>query len=577
MGSRGIQRHLRALTIALLGGTGFPLLAPRSTSTARRRAPSGPPTPRPPPLEFRRFSVTLSEDGGLEELVDVVRQEIGLPIESLEVAAFLESIGVSSEMAKRRYRADSVFALAKAVLSQLRKRAAPDAPSPRIAPPASSLLSDWVEVARGPLSVLTVVVLFLALAAYRRFGEWGDGNILAMSMGMTGSMVLANAFIQGAARRGAIYVSRGNPRAALAFLLRVLMPASACVVVTTAVCSVLAARFGLLTADGVLVFSSSFIVLAGLWFLSGVLSVFQLQAWFGMAIVSGLASGVLADRLVVRFSPHHLAAGTAVGMLVALAIIIHPIRRTVARQAGDSPLRAQLPTIPYLLHEATPYFAYGVLYVSLLLLPHLLGWVGRLHGMPRLQAISTLEVALTLTLAPVLASEGIAEHAARRLWTHARAAQVATPVGSRYVFGRSLIGFWRLHFGVYVAVLIVLSVLADVFFALRGEQLGRLLQLSTPELVAPLAEASLLAYLLLGAGLFNCVFCVTLARPQVAVRSTLLGLLVTLAIGAPLSVLGDFTWCLVGFVAGAGAFALVSSWETLRTLESGDYYYVASF
>ena len=571
----GVQRVLSAVTIALLGGTGF-IVGVQGRASRMRNKPA-PKAPDPGDRMVPGAYATLDASGGLNGLAQAIRERVPLPVEALECAAVLESLGVTHEVAATRYGAPDAFVLAARVHDLVRSQSAgvplPAEPA-AIAPPTHPLLG---ELARGPLSLLVVVALFLALTAYRRFGEWGEGNVLAMSVGLTGSMVIANVFIQGAARRGAIYVSRGNPRAAFHFLLRALLPAVACVLAVTILGALLAEHFRLLSADGARIFAASFVFLALLWFSSALLSIFQLQGWFALGLAVGLLSGVLADRAVHLLTPLHLTAGTVVGLATTLLVFVHPVRRTLALPRGATAHRPLLPSSAYLLREAAPYFGYGLTYVALLLTPHILGWTGRLDGMTRMQAVSTLEVALTLTVAPVLLAEGLAERAARRLWPHARAVQEATPAAHRAYFGPALIRFWRGHFAAYLLVLGSLTAAGALAVWSHGASIGRIFELAAPEVIAPLACASLAGYFFLGCGLFNCVFCVTLARPQAAASSALVGLAVTIVLGLPLALLGHYSYALIGFIAGAAAFAFASTLATLRTLRSADYYYVASF
>ena len=67
------------------------------------------------PTEFK----TLDASGVAELAVQVARR-VPLPVDSLEITAILESLGVTDGVAARRYGAPDVFSLADAVLAQMR-------------------------------------------------------------------------------------------------------------------------------------------------------------------------------------------------------------------------------------------------------------------------------------------------------------------------------------------------------------------------------------------------------------------------------------------------------------------------
>jgi hypothetical protein len=90
-------------------------------------------------------------------------------------------------------------------------------------------------------------------------------------------------------------------------------------------------------------------------------------------------------------------------------------------------------------------------------------------------------------------------------------------------------------------------------------------------------DASLIAYFLVGWGLFNCMFCVTLARPGLALRAVLIAMAVLVITGIPLSMGINLGYAAVAFIFGAAAFVVASRRATSLVLSSADYYYFSSF
>jgi hypothetical protein len=447
-------------------------------------------------------------------------------------------------------------------------------------PEASSRALALADYTRGPLALFPGLVLLLIIQAYSRLGQWPPSQVLALSLGMTSSMVITSGFVQAVSRRGSVYMALGDPGAAGRFLRVSLTVAGACVVAMAALLFFVATGLGLFALADRLIFGLAFVGLAAIWMLAAGLSLVQATGWLGLGLAAGLISGLITDRAVVMISGAHLVAGTLVGFAVALGLMLNAVNRRLDNRSNGQPSRTVLPPAAYLVHEAAPYFVYGSLYMVFILLPHVLGWLGA-PGMhqERMSAIASLEAGLTLSLPPVVLAGGVAEHALRLFWLRAREAQASVPGNDLGRFGRILSELYNQQLQSYLAVSGICSFAMYVAFhvALRTGFLVQWVQLRDLDTLAFVFHASLIAYFLVGWGLFNCTVCVTLARPGLALRAVLIAMAVMVITGIPLSREINLGYAAVAFIIGAAAFILASSRATSLVLESADYYYFSSF
>jgi hypothetical protein len=223
---------------------------------------------------------------------------------------------------------------------------------------------------------------------------------------------------------------------------------------------------------------------------------------------------------------------------------------------------------------------YGALYAMLPFLPHPLGWLGALGaGDERSGAVINLEAGLTLSLPPLILASGVTERTLRKFWAEALAAQSRTPGYAPSQFGHGLNEFYKAHLRRY---LIVLGILSGVTFGLfkmaqASGLLASWLGYDRLDLVENLFLMSLLSYWLLGWGLFNCMFPVSLARPHLATRAVAPAIAVTILTGVPLSLGLHFSYAAAALMLGAVAFVAASSRLTGQVLESADYYYYSAY
>jgi hypothetical protein len=442
-------------------------------------------------------------------------------------------------------------------------------------PPA---LMDYVQ---GPVVFASAVLLLLVVRVYSALGGWEPGQALALSLGMTASMLLCGGFVYAMSRRASICLAVGDRRAARSFLRRTMMIAGVWVAVVAVVIVVVASASGASTPEQRLTFGLAFVGLSAIWILASGLSLLRASGWLAVGLGVGLLAGLAGDRAVARFSDEHLSVGTVVGFAIALGVVFFALQRALSDERSDEHRRrVLLPPGAYLVYEATPYFIFGSLYATLPFLPHLIGWFGALaEGEGRQWAVINLEIGLSVSLPPLLLASGVTERTLRQFWAQAVVAQKSTPGQAPGQFGIALEQFYRWHLRRY---LFVLGVLSGVTFGLfRLAVVSGLLRTwvgsDKLELIEGFFQVSLVSYWLMGWGLFNCVFPLTLARPQLATRAVAAAVVVTLLIGLPLSLGVHFTYAGAAMILGSLAYVVVSSRVVHQVFESAHYYYYSSY
>jgi hypothetical protein len=517
-----------------------------------------------------------ADDGdALRSLADELAERCPLPVDSQELAALLESLGVIDEVAQRRYGADDTFVLAEAMLAARREVGLRQAPPAQPAHPPVTARQRWLDYARGPQSLGVIIVLMAIIAGVGTAGQLSQQALLALSLGMSGSMLVTNGLVQAASRRGAIYLSRGNSAAARRFLALAARPILSAIL-ATGLCALLALGLGWRFGGGpLLLFAAAYFGLSLVWLAAAVLSLLDRSAWLGLALVMGLVVGALAHALGAPLGETRLALGGLLGYATAMGLML----AVAWRQLGVGGEATRLPSVAYLLHEAAPFFCYGVAYMGFVFLPHLLGAVGPIpDGGSREAAFIVVELGLTLGLLPLIAVGGMLEHTARRFWGVARVTLQSADGAEPASFVAQMRRFLHRELRAYLVVLALASALFgwQVLLALKA---GLLAAWVAPEAEAALSSlllAALLAYGLLGWALFNCMLCVLVGRPGLLMPAIAGGLLAQLLAGAAVSRAGgDYVG--LAFVAGSLCLLLLSTRIVRRMVSTLDYYYVTSF
>jgi glycosyltransferase involved in cell wall biosynthesis len=540
-----------------------------SSARAGARLQLAPPQRAPVPA-------SAEQTRGRDALANELAGRISQPIDPLELAAVIESHGITDTVAHERYGAESTFDLAERIFASVmaQRPSRPAGLSERAHQSRRATRGRVSDLARGPFALVPLLVLLCTVQAFAEVG-WDRGRLLALSLGMTVSVALVNGFVSAIGRRVALYLGLDYRRLAGKLLTAGFIVAASTTTILGALAYALASALDVFAADERLVFLVSLVCCTGLGFLIAKLSLARATGW----VCVGLGAGVGAV-LVTR---HFAGWGTSGQLLVALSIglgvavaVMFAAGRYVYRARDD---HTTLPPRAQLVFESAWYFAYGVALMAFLLEVHILGWLGAKSATEsRLDTVAALEVGLTLALPPVILASGVAERTLRLFWLYAREQQEHVTARRARRYGQALQAFYHRRLFVYLVSSAALAAAMLVVFelALRSGRLGEWVALPNPQPTELVFVASLVAFWLVGWAQFNCMFVLNFGRPEQAFRPVLLAMVVAGATGIPLGRAG-FGYTVLAFAAGSGAFAWASSRNCRRVLAAADHYYATAF
>jgi hypothetical protein len=479
----------------------------------------------------------------LDLLVRNVGERVPQPIDVLEIAAVVESMGITDTVAAEDYGVSDAFELADQVFESVRARPGESAPvghdpEPQRDERPNALVGGLLALA--PLCVLLIGLQALALAG------WGTGAILALSIGITASMLLTSGPIVAIGRRTSVYLGFEQVDSARRFITRAsLATLLACIAVGVLALGV-TSLLSVLSLEERSIFAAALVAYALLWLLASGLSLAGASALVCGTLVGGLALAIVSG--VALGTPAGVAIGyaaTTAALLVAWCLH-YPFRRR--------PTLLPNATGPLLLDSA-PYVLFGSAFALFLIGPHLLGWMGAGDDTV-IDRVTTLELSLLVALVPVVLATGVSERVLRSFWDVARALRRETAADGFRRGVRSYVLSGLARYAVVLGALSAATALVYEALVLSGvlEHGSQLVFL-----------AGLVGFLLLGLGQFGCLFLLGLALPARALTPLLTGLLVLAAVGVPLSLV-DFRFAAVGFAVAAAVFAAAAIAACLTVL-----------
>jgi hypothetical protein len=506
------------------------------------------------------MSAKLAVVTNVDALIADVSTRVPQPVDTLEIAAVLESMGVTDAVAAEDYGAQSSFELAERIFEPVRDRREPadDTPLVRRQPPLLDFELPPGRLAASARTLVSFVPLTLVVVATQALAAagWSAGSILAVSFGVTTAMLLTMGPMVAMGRRASLLLGFGYRGAAHGYLTRAsLVTYASCVLVAVLVAGA-ARELGYFRPEERWIFAGSLAGFALFWLLAVGLTLLG---------VSGLILGTLALGLGVGLVVASEDGGT-VGVLAGYGAIVLGLACVWAHGYPRRCVTRRQPPRGASAVEITPYIVAGTLFAVFVGVPHPLGWFGG-GGGDTVHQLVTFELSLLLALVPLLLATSVGDIILRAFWEVAadlrdkRSEDGFRRGVSRYVLG----GLVR-----YVVVLgsLTAATIACVEVALRA---GRLDDLSRPVFWFGLA-----AFGLVGVGQYSSTFMLGLALPGHVLAPLLTAVVVLAGVGVPLS-RSDYRLAAAAFAAAALAFAIVATAACIQVLRESPRRYSTAF
>ncbi len=484
-----------------------------------------------------------------EPLVELLVERVPLPLDELEMAAVLESVGITDEVAREEHGAADVFALAGRLFPEVQalrdeRRARPE-PARANVPRAGGL--GLLLLPLAPLAALVLVLERL---------DAPSGESTAVALGAATGALAVNALLLPVSHRASVYLGYGQRALALRFLTRAAIALA--IVVAVVVALGVAVSIGVDAGTGTERAGFTLAAAALALLLIGATSVVLAcgTRWLLAAFAAGAAVAVPLAATGATSFPLDAVAGYAVtlaGLGVCLAAAVHRSPVTLPLQWGSR-----------LLRDAAPAAAYGALVSYFIGLASLVAWNALTE---RALAATT---AVLASLLPVALAAGYGERAMRTLWRRLELAFEAADDPEKLVHrGVALHRRAARAYGLAVGALAVVVAAAFELVLLAGVATGG-------AAVQVVFLCALPGFALFGLGHFDALFLLGLRRAGPAAGAAAAGVATLAAAVAALAPI-DLVAALAALPLGGLVFALACRRAVSSTVCELDWHYAAAF
>lgn len=496
--------------------------------------------------------------------------------DALDVAAILESMGWTDRRVEEVFGYPDVFAIAEDLYNDITSQVV-QSPLPitvRITPKAL-----WLSVIRDighgltftlPMlvSVAAMITLHISFASYQYFSV---ANATAIALATFLSFLTTGGFTQ--AMTNMYYVLTGMQKnqeiEATVFLV---MRWALGTTVGFAVLAVVGDFIFPIMPESLILLMVLYMVLLSMLWLSFT-GLYILRREYVLTFVTAFAIGIAyllhVHGLAVQWSQTVAITVASVCGIVTAVIMFRRRTRGAAVITGVFKTR-----LAQLVHGASPYFLYGMLYFVYIYVDRLVAWSSQTTYLPyniwfRGQYELGMDWSLMALFLPLSVAELLISSFMRRL----ESIEHRLPLRNRPELLRDLQRTYFSRLVIFVAVSILGALLTHVGVGLLAPL--RLFRNSVPvHGVEPFVFTwSSWAYVMLSVGIFNILLLFTLSHPRPALQILVYGIVADLLLGViATQVLAGYQYAVLGLLFSTIFVAVYSTRTVLRMFPEMDYY-----
>jgi hypothetical protein len=523
-----------------------------------------------------------------EELVETIIERRQQPEDRYEIAAMLESMGWNDERANMVFGVEDVFALAEELWETIRQRVVY---TPFSLPEKLSglkLLLDMVQsFLRGLIFTLPMALSVLSMLTLR-FSLWSYEKLsiefaTCIAIGTILSFLTAGGFMQAIARRGFFYLFQNYYNMAKRitfFFIRYGFVACGMISVLLYMINLV---FNLYPQQMFLIIVLYYFFLNSIWLSVTVMYMLRKEFTFAGLIIFGIVLVYVMFRLLDLPIVLSQLIAVSIVSIAGMVLALYFFKKSEEREErGIAPKMTRLSIMVYAI---MPYFIYGLLYFAFLYTDRVMSWSTD-HAWDDNQQYMPyfiwfrgpyelgLDFALLVLMIPLAVSEVIVNKMMRDL-----------EITQKSYLGFDFAKMNRLYRAKYVKMLVTISaasVISGILVFLAVVYSNEKYMAYAGKFLIPndttwfVFEVSLVSYAILAIGLLNAVILFSLSQPGFVNRALAPAFAVNAFVGFLLTRWVDYSWGVVGLLAGSVLFTVLSTKHMLRILGRLDYYLYAA-
>lgn len=528
------------------------------------------------------------------DLINSIKDKIGVPVNKMVVATAIESMGIRDKDTHADFGYPSILVLAEIIFEELLtspEHIGAKNTKERILAKKNKedvQFSDYFRINLaifvksfflGITNLFPVLLQFITIILFG-YSLWTsvDFNTLqstAVVLGVIVGMIVSGGFVQVIGRQASFYWSYDDFGMTKKVINYILKKGAWAILITLSILFIIN-MFLSFYPNKVLLIIFVYALLIGLLILYLAPLYPIKQRWFiSIAVFSGTVTSILLaenTNLMIYFT-HWIGLLTVILMSKLFQNLFFKRILHKSTKISKDNINA-----PVLLYHNYKYFFYGLFVYLFIFMDRILAWSSELDGlMPFVIYFKKdYELGMDIAIVSFLFMGGVLEYSIKVFTHFLDIGQRLTHYKDSKLFNNYFIRmYWR-----NVVILLMSSVLLYIVtYVLITAPWGyesrfhvKLLKLSYT-----VAYFGCIGYLFLAWGMLNSLYLFTLGKPTVPLKAIIIATIVNTVIGFVLSRFVGYEYSVIGMVAGAVVFMLLTLKESLNFLKNLDYNYYASY
>jgi hypothetical protein len=513
---------------------------------------------------------------------------LGSPIDSWQIAATLEGLGLRDIDAQDQFLKKDIFELATDVDRQIKEMIGALEP----APPASKRTVKRKGTLKRLLryygkGVVTALPIFGQIAAIMilRYSLWAwvnftEAQATVVAIGTLLSFVVTGGFVQAVSREGIRYIGSENYFLAEKICWKLVGYGTITILFVGGLIFCFNLVVPLYDINLVLVSLTYYFLLSELWLYSAV--AFVLNRSVSIFVI--MTAGVVPVFYIMEFTSLGIYAAHWCGLSFALIVMMLFTMtdfRALAQSTTNELKLGRLPRPSVRAYLVGPYFVYGFFYFLNLFLDRIVSWSAPNPELPPyvIWFRTPYELGLDWALISLVFTLALMEYVIQEFSHYQLPAQKAVKHFNIDQYTR----FFKHFYSKFLFILLGIGLL-NIFITYTGvlyfRQFSEVKEIrdffASPVTFFTFYAASA-GYFFIALGLYNNLFFFTLSRPEFVLRSIIPATAVNLIVGLVASRWINYQSGVFGLVAGGMTFAFLS-WRFARSFfRELDYYYYSAY
>ncbi len=531
----------------------------------------------------------LSREERFEALTDKVHELVRNPLSTWAVAATIESLGIRDVDARTDYGFDSVFDLADAVFSTIKKRIREDSGSPekeevKLGSASESILMFFRHYSKGMLFSIPMISQIAAILIFEyALWAWFEFNVAQATMvalGTIAAFIVTGGFIQVFGRLISKYIGEENYYLTWKSAQRILKLAIPSVVGIGLLFLLINLLLPFYPQRMILIAFVYYLFISGMLLSAAILFASEQRAIIIAAILAGTAM-VIFGMEVLDLGIYISQWVGILSVTIILWVYIYLYFQFKIRSNRQQLFKQSLPGSEVSYYNNYRYFIYGLCYFSFLFIDRLMAWSAGVPPPPYLIWFNTpYELGMDWALITLVLTVAVLEFSIHLFSKRLIPAQKRAPITGMKFFNRY---FSRLYL-LQVLLFLIVSVIS-ILVTYYGVLSLRVFENDIPEIRDFFANPitfkvfwmGSIGYVFLIYGLMNSLFFFTMNRPEFVVYSIIPALIMNFVVGYLSSRLIGFEYATIGLISGSVVFAVISGITAIRFFKHLDYFYYSAY